>query len=880
MSRDLPLKKDVYLLGLLLGEALKEVEGEDFFQLVEKIRRTAKTQRKGKGRADFKKIKKILDGVDAKTLTKLVSSFSAFLNYVTVAEQHHRIRRRRVHLLSRKPKEQPFSLDHTYSFLKRKKISSEKIAEEIRKLEINLVFTAHPTEVKKKSLMRKNAQVQEFLAILDRKNLTKAERNQTIEELKRVIVTNWLSDEVKREKPTPLKEAYTGILHIEESLWEVVPAFLRDLDKSLKKLVGKGLELNETPIKFGSWMGGDRDGNPNITSEITKEIIYFQRVRIIDLYIKDLDDLFIDLSVCRDSDELFEYVGKSKRPYRDMIFNLKEKLENTKKLFERLNNKIPKKNPNYILKKQDLLEPLMVCYRSLKELGASIVAEGKLTDLIRNVHTFGIHLFRLDIRQESTIHLNIIDKYTQHIKLGVFSEWDEEKKLSFLQSKMEDNLPLNYEEFLIEEFDRDVMKTFELIGEVGKDSFGSYIISMAKEASDILLVEFFQRKLNPNALLPVVPLFETINDLQNSHITMKRIFSNNWYKNYISGHQEIMLGYSDSSKDGGRLCATWELYKAQENLLALGKSEGIKLTLFHGRGGTVGRGGGPTYLAVDSQPPGSIDGRLKVTVQGEIINSKFGIKGIAKRSLEVYLSSVLRASLEKPTKLNKEYRKIMDDMAQYSMKKYQGLVWKNPKFGEFFSQVTPVKEISILNIGSRPSKRKVGGAMDSLRAIPWIFSWTQTRLILPSWFGVGEALEYGLEKYGSKKMKNMAQKWAFFNSTLDLLEMVLSKADEHIAELYMEHLSEEKWRDLEQEILPSFRLTKKMIAHVLNQKKLLENNRVLRRSLDIRNPYVDPINFVQVMILKEFRDNPGDVGLENVLVNTLSGIAVGMRNTG
>ncbi|MDH5580549.1 MAG: phosphoenolpyruvate carboxylase [Bdellovibrionales bacterium] len=880
MSRDLPLKKDVYLLGLLLGEALKEVEGEEFFQLVEKIRRTAKTQRKGKGRADFKKIKKILDGVDPQTLTKLVSSFSAFLNYVTVAEQHHRIRRRRVHLLSRKPKSQPFSLEHTFNFLKKKKISSEKISEMIRKLQIDLVFTAHPTEVKKKSLMRKNAQIQKLLGVLDRKTLTKSERNQTIEELKRVIVTNWLSDEIKREKPTPLKEAYTGILHIEESLWEIVPAFLRDLDKSLQKLVGKGLALDETPIKFGSWMGGDRDGNPNVTSEVTKEIIYFQRVRIIDLYIKDLDDLFLDLSICRDSDELFEYVGKSKRPYRDLILNLKEKLENTKILFERLDNKIPKKNPNYILKKEDLLNPLMVCYRSLKELGASIVAEGKLTDLIRNVHVFGIHLFRLDIRQESTIHLKIMDKYTNHIKLGSFSEWDENKKLNFLQNKMNDNIPLNYEEFLFEEFDRDVMKTFELIGEVGKDSFGSYIISMAKEASDILLVEFFQRKLNPNALLRVVPLFETIDDLQNSHKTMKRIFSNTWYKNYIAGHQEIMLGYSDSSKDGGRLCATWELYKAQENLLALADQEEIKLTLFHGRGGTVGRGGGPTYLAVDSQPPGSIDGRLKVTVQGEIINSKFGIKGIAKRSLEVYLTSVLKASLEKPTKVDNGFREIMEDMAKHSKQKYQGLIWENPKFGEFFSQVTPVKEIAFLNIGSRPSKRRVGGSMDSLRAIPWIFSWTQNRLILPSWFGVGEALQFGIEKYGIKKMKTMAKKWAFFNSTLDLLEMVLSKADEHITELYMEHLSDEKWKDIEEEIIPSFKLTKKLIAHVLDQKKLLENNRVLKRSLEIRNPYVDPINFVQVMILKEFRENPDNKGLENVLVNTLSGVALGMRNTG
>ncbi len=880
MARDLPLKNDVHLLGTLLGETLKEVEGEKFFQLVEKIRKTAIHQRKGEGIADFKKISKILKDVDNQTLTKLVSSFSAFLNYVTVAEQHHRIRRRRLHLLSRDAGDQPFSLGHTFKLLKKKKLSAETIAQTIKDLEINLVFTAHPTEVKKKSLIRKNAKIEDILSILDRKNLTQAEKQEAIEELKRIVVTNWLSDEIKRERPTPLKEAYSGILHIEESLWEVIPFFLRQIDRRLKKEIGEGLPLEATPIKFGSWMGGDRDGNPNVTTDVTKEIIYFQRVRIIDLYIKDLDDLFLDLSICRDSDQLFEYVGKSKRPYRDLILNLKDKLENTKILFERLNNKIPRKNPNYILRKEDLIDPLMACYRSLLEMGAKTVAEGKLTDLIRNVHTFGIHLFKLDIRQESSVHLKIMDAYTNYLKMSLFSEMSENQKLEFLEKKMEDNSPFPYKEFLVEAFDLDVMKTFELIGEVGKDSFGSYIISMAREASDILLVEFFQKKLNPEALLNVVPLFETIHDLKNSHLNMKRIFSNKWYKKHINGHQEIMLGYSDSSKDGGRLSATWELYKAQENLLKLADEEGVKLTLFHGRGGTVGRGGGPTYLAVDSQPPGSIDGRLKVTVQGEIINSKFGIQGIAKRSLEVYLTSVLRATLEKPTRPNKQYRDMMEDLATYSREKYQSLVWKNPDFGEFFSQVTPVKEISYLKIGSRPSKRKFGGSMDSLRAIPWIFSWTQNRLILPSWYGVGEALKYGIEKYGMAQMKSMAKKWSFFNATMDLLEMVLSKADEHIADLYMEHLSDDKWVNLEKEVRDSFLLTKKLVAKTLDQKKLLENNRVLKRSLDIRNPYVDPMNFVQVMILKKFRENPEDPGLENVLVNTLSGIAVGMRNTG
>ena len=881
MDKDLPLKEDIYLLGLLLGEAIAEIEGKEFFNLVEKIRRLCKKRRDySQTKKEFSKLAEIIDTLDKNDLNKLVKSFSTFLNYATVAEQHHRIRRRRSYFSAIRRKPQKFSLRDTFNDLIKDGVPKSKIYSTLCNQEINLVFTAHPTEVKKKRLIRNNKKIEGLLAQLDRQNLSQTERAILVEELKRVIVTNWLSDSVKRDKPSPLKEAAGGLVSIEESLWDVIPQYFRRMDKILKDYFKKGLPLDSSPVRMSSWMGGDRDGNPFVTSKVTKEIIFYQRSLALNLYKKELNKLFAELTMTKGSKELHDVVGKSKRPYRDLIANLEFKIDNTKTLFERLDNRIPKKNSSYILQKEDLLEPLMICYRSLSETGASLVAEGLLTDMIRRVVTFGVNLVQLDIRQESTVHSEVIDQYTNYLEKGTYSSWDENKKIAFLLAEIDNQEKIPFESFLRDDLHKDVVKTFEMIQEVGTASFGTYVISMAEKASDVLAVEFFQEKMGIENPLPVAPLFETINDLQGADSAMEKIFSNKWYKERIKGKQEIMLGYSDSAKDGGRLAATWELYKAQESLIKLSKKHDVKLVLFHGRGGTVGRGGGPTYLAVNSQPSGSIDGALKVTVQGEVINSKFGIQGIAKRSLEVYTTAVLKSTLVKGKTIPKKFKTMMEEMAESSKKHYKSVVWEDEGFNNFFNNSTPITELSFLKIGSRPSKRKADGGMGSLRAIPWIFSWTQTRLILPSWLGVGEGINFAIEKYGVKEVKKMVKEWPFFSATIDLLEMVMAKTDLEIAKLYIDMLNDSKGREFSKKIIASYNLTKTNLLKIIGSKKFLSKYGVLERSLKVRNPYVDPLNYIQVQALKKIRENPEDEELQDILIKTLNGVATGMRNTG
>lgn len=879
-EKNLPLREDIYLLGLLLGETIKEIEGEDFFNLVEQIRRLSKKRRNfNVVKKDLNKISEVLEKLDKIQTAKIVNAFSSFLNYTTVAEQHHRIRRRKEYRKTRNPKPQKFSLEDGFGNLLNSGLSKTKILKGLEELSINLVLTAHPTEIKKKNTIRKNAKIEEILGQLDQENIGRFEKQNLIKELKRLIMINWLSDDIKREGPSPLKEAYGGLLHIEESLWEVIPLFYRELSLIMEKHLSKPLPLEWSPFRINSWMGGDRDGNPSVTSSVTKEIIFFGRRMACDLYIKDIDILISDYSMVESNENVKKLGHGAKRPYREYLIDLKFKLENTKVLFERVDQVVPSKGNNYVLSKEDLLIPLMNCYESLKETGAIEVANGDLTDLIRKVHTFGVGLVKLDIRQESTVHSRVLDEYTKYLNKGNFSNWSEDQKNEFLLKEIGSGEKINFNTFLSDDLLKDVVKTFEMIKEVGTESFGTYIISMAKQASDILAVEFFQEKIGIQNPLKVAPLFETIADLKGSEEAMKKIFSNKWYFRRINGQQEIMLGYSDSAKDGGRLAASWELFKAQEKLIKLAKSTNTKLTLFHGRGGTVGRGGGPTYLSVNSQPQGSIDGRLKVTVQGEMINAKFGLKGIAYRSLEVYLSAVLKSTLLKGKTPSLHHRKIMEDISIKSQKVFKDLVWNNPDFPEFFGLVTPLKELPYLKIGSRPAKRKTNSGLEGLRAIPWIFSWTQNRLILPSWLGVGEALSYGIQKYGLKEMRGMLKQWPYMEATIDLLEMVMAKTDLDMAKAYMDILGEGKFKDLKEEIIKSYLLTKETILKLLNTDHFLENYQVLNRSIKVRNPYIDPLHFIQVSALRNFRKNPTKE-LEDILIGTMNGIAMGMRNTG
>jgi len=544
----------------------------------------------------------------------------------------------------------------------------------------------------------------------------------------------------------------------------------------------------------------------------------------------------------------------------------------------RLEGKRPPEGEIY-MNPADLREPLMACYESLRECGAQVVAEGRLQDLLRRLAVFGLTLMRVDIRQESSRHTEALDAITQEIGLGSYAEWDEASRQDFLIRELENNRPLIPRNFQPNDQVQEVLDTFEVMAELGPDSLGAYVISMAAQPSDILAVELLQKEAGVTHYLRVVPLFETLDDLNGAEASMERLVEIPWYRDRIQGFQEVMIGYSDSGKDAGHLTAAWALYQTQERLVELARRHNLRLSLFHGRGGSIGRGGGPTHAAVLSQPPGSVDGRLRVTEQGEVIQAKFGLPGIAQRNLELYTSAVLEATLTPPAPPKQVWRDRMDQLSQTAVNTYRGLVRDTPEFITYFKHATPEHEIGQLAIGSRPARRKPTEGVDSLRAIPWIFSWTQTRLLLPAWLGVGEALREALDADRGGELHQMYREWPFFRAFLDMVEMVLAKGDTTVAAWYDRRLVPDGYHELGERLRAQFDHTLEAVLEVAGHTQPLDDFPVVQRSVALRNPYVDPLNLLQVELLERVRD--GDVeNVQKSLMVCINGIAAGMRNTG
>ncbi|EXB65562.1 Phosphoenolpyruvate carboxylase 4 [Morus notabilis] len=543
-----------------------------------------------------------------------------------------------------------------------------------------------------------------------------------------------------------------------------------------------------------------------------------------------------------------------------------------------------------------LLEPLLLCYESLQSCGSGVLADGRLADLIRRVATFGMVLMKLDLRQESGRHADTLDAITLYLDMGTYSEWDEEKKLDFLTRELKGKRPLVPLRIEVPSDVKEVLDTFRVAAELGSDSLGAYVISMASNASDVLAVELLQKDARlavsgelgrpcPGGTLRVVPLFETARDLRQAGSVIRKLLSIDWYREHIiknhNGHQEVMVGYSDSGKDAGRFTAAWELYKAQEDVVTACNEYGIKVTLFHGRGGSIGRGGGPTYLAIQSQPPGSVMGTLRSTEQGEMVQAKFGLPQTAVRQLEIYTTAVLLAALRPPLPPREEkWRNLMEEISKISCQNYRSIVYENPEFLGYFHEATPQAELGFLNIGSRPARRKNSIEIGHLRAIPWVFAWTQTRFVLPAWLGVGAGLKGVCEKGHTEDLKAIYKEWPFFQCTMDLIEMVLGKADIPIAKHYDEVLVSESRRELGSDLRKELMVTEKYVLAVCGHEKLSENNRSLRRLIESRLPYLNPINMLQVEILKRLRSDNDNHKLRDALLITINGIAAGMRNTG
>ena len=884
-----PLRDDVRLMGSLLGETLRQQVGQALYDKVEAIRILGKQARDGDSQAEAQ-LNQVLAALSDNELIPVSRAFTQFLNLANIAEQYHRVRRHRAWERLDTPSPQAGSVAELIPRLVAQGITAQQLWQAVQQLDIELVLTAHPTEVSRRTLIQKYDNIADCLEKLDYVHLTPVERQHELAKLKHHIVAAWRTDEIRRTRPTPVDEAKWGFTTIEQTLWYSVPQFLRELDEVLVKHTGQHLPLTHAPIRFASWMGGDRDGNPNVTHQVTQEVLLLARWQAAELYTRDIDTLRAELSMEDCSPELRAVVGNVAEPYRELLRTVRDRLALTRDtIAAQLKGHVVDNQAAIYSHNQDLLEPLLLCHRSLLACNMPDIAHDELSNIIRRVACFGLELLKLDIRQESTRHTDTIEAICQYLKLDSYQAKNEAERQAFLLAELQNPRPLlprhlqSTPELLINHADiQETLATFATIAQQPSSAMGAYVISMAKQPSDVLAVMLLQKEAGVAQPMRVVPLFETLADLDNAPACLEALLSIEWYKQAINGHQEIMIGYSDSAKDAGFLCANWAQYRAQEGLTAVAQQQGIKLTLFHGRGGSISRGGAPTHQALLSQPPQSVQGKIRVTEQGEMIRFKFGMKGIAIRHLELYTAATLEATLLPPPQPKPQWRELMQRMTQTSLAVYKETVHGEPEFIRYLRTVTPELELQMLPLGSRPARRKVGGGIESLRAIPWVFAWTQVRLMLPAWLGTGRALNNAMNDGFTTTIQDMRDNWPYFQALLDMLEMVLAKADSDIAAYYEHHLTHDP--DLQKlGITLRARLQKTIgiLLNVVQRPELLALNPVLKRSMTVRTPYILPLHMLQAELMKRRRELPQEnTPYDHALMITIAGIAAGLRNTG
>ncbi|MFJ4394179.1 phosphoenolpyruvate carboxylase [Pseudomonas sp. NPDC089396] len=871
---DVRLREDVHVLGELLGETIRQQHGEAFLQKIEDIRHSAKADRRGAG----EQLSSTLADLAEEDLLPVARAFNQFLNLANMAEQYQLIRRRDAE------QGEPFEarvLPELLARLKRAGHKDDALARQLAKLDIQLVLTAHPTEVARRTLIQKYDAIAGQLAVQDHRDLTPAERQQVRERLRRLIAEAWHTEEIRRTRPTPVDEAKWGFAVIEHSLWQAIPSHLRKVDKALFEATGLRLPLEAAPIRFASWMGGDRDGNPNVTAAVTREVLLLARWMAADLFLRDIDALAAELSMQQASSALREQVGDSAEPYRAVLKQLRDRLRATRAWAHSALTSNQPAGADVLVDNRDLIAPLQLCYQSLHECGMGVIADGPLLDSLRRAVTFGLFLGRLDVRQDAARHRDALSEITDYLGLGSYGDWDEEQRIAFLQTELKNRRPLLPAHFQPQADTAEVLDTCREIAAAPGASLGSYVISMAGAASDVLAVQLLLKEVGLTRPMRVVPLFETLADLDNAGPVMQRLLGLQGYRAGLRGPQEVMIGYSDSAKDAGTTAAAWAQYRAQESLVRICREHQVELLLFHGRGGTVGRGGGPAHAAILSQPPGSVAGRFRTTEQGEMIRFKFGLPGIAEQNLNLYLAAVLEATLLPPPPPQPAWRELMDQLAADGLKAYRGVVRDNPDFVEYFRQSTPEQELGRLPLGSRPAKRRAGG-IESLRAIPWIFGWTQTRLMLPAWLGWETALSNALARGQGELLAQMREQWPFFRTRIDMLEMVLAKADAQIAEAYDQRLVQPDLLPLGVHLRDLLSQSCQVVLGLTGQPVLLAHSPETLEFISLRNTYLDPLHRLQAELLARSRSREAalDSPLEQALLVTVAGIAAGLRNTG
>jgi phosphoenolpyruvate carboxylase len=882
------LRGDVRRLGDLLGQSLTRQDGQELLDLVESVR---KSVREGRG-------EEILDAISTSEKVKLVRAFNVYFNLANVAEQVHRSR---ILATARNQSGSWISraVDKIEANTGANKVSTSEIKKWLENFEVRPVFTAHPTEAARRSILTKLATISD---LLDQPESLSRERR-----LAEAVDLLWQTDELRLGRPEPLDEAINALYYLDDLFRLTLPEVLDDFARELKRL-DIDLPPTATPFTFGSWIGGDRDGNPNITPEITKQAIVLQMGHAIRVTIEALDELRQALSVStkisgtskalldsieKDLANIPEFEARFKRinveePYRLKATAIRHRLNFTRQ--RHASGKAHEPGRDYANTKE-LIEDLLLMHKSLLENKGELIAHGLLERTIRTIAAFGINHATMDVREHSGAHEKVVTRLFPE-----YSALSPADKCKFLSGQLIAS-PIDHSK--LDEGEAKTLRTFVAIKE-SQDSFDpsvieSYIISMTRGPEDVLAAAFLAKEaglldLNKGlARIDIAPLLETVKELRSADSILSDLLSDPNYRKLVElrgNFQEVMLGYSDSNKDAGIATSQWEIHQAQRKLRDVARKFGVQLRIFHGRGGSVGRGGGPTYDAIIALPWGTLDGQIKMTEQGEVISDKYALPSLARENVELTLAAAFEATvLNRAARQSAEdlenWNAAMDAVSVASFKRYRGLV-ENPDLPSYFYQSTPVEQLGNLHLGSRPSRRPDASAdLSSLRAIPWVFGWTQSRQIVPGWYGVGTGLKAAREAGHEKTMRKMLKDWHFFRTFISNVEMTVAKTDLKTAARYVNALVEPKLRHFLSDIESELELTIREILRLTGKKEILGDQEILARTLQIRDAYLAPLHLLQISLLSQVRSgrevNPL---VERALLLTINGVAAGLRNTG
>ena len=908
LEEDARLRTDIRLLGRILGDTVRDQEGADVFDLVERIRQTSIRFHRDEDKLARRELETILDSMSTSDTVRIVRAFSYFSHLANIAEDQNNIRQMR----GRGPGgPQPSALTQTLAHARTAGISAAELRRFLGQAQVSPVLTAHPTEVRRKSTMDREMEIAALLDRRERTQLTPEEAEASDEQLRRAVLTLWQTNLLRRTKLTVLDEVANGLSFYDYTFLQEVPRLHCALEDRLNQEEGGAPGELASFLTMGSWIGGDRDGNPFVTADVMRGTLRLQSSRVMNFYLEQLHALGAELSLATHladvSEELRALAGRSPdssphrsgEPYRLAVSGIYARLTGTalKLDIETTRRPVGEAAPYATVK--EFKADLDVLDRSLIANNSGVIARGRLRSLRRAVDCFGFHLARLDIRQNSAVHERTVAELCDAAIPGMsYLALGEEARINLLLSELRSARPLSSAFVKYSEETLDELAVFRAAAEAharfGTDVIHQCIISMCKGMSDMLEVAVLLKEvglINPSgrSAINIVPLFETIEDLQASSGIMDRMLSLHDYRRLVDsrgGVQEVMLGYSDSNKDGGFVTSGWELYKAEIGLVDVFERHGVRLRLFHGRGGSVGRGGGPSYDAIIAQPGGAVNGQIRITEQGEIISSKYSNPEVGRSNLEILAAATLEASLLHPRQSapRAEYLTAMEQLSALAFKAYRGLVYETEGFADYFWGSTVITEISTLNIGSRPASRKKTREIEDLRAIPWVFSWAQCRLMLPGWYGFGSAVETWIAEHpeqGMPFLQELYRDWPFFRMLLSNMDMVLAKSSIAIASRYAELVPDMKLREsIFGRIRREWHSSIETLLDIMGHERLLQGNPLLDRSIRNRFPYLDPLNHVQVELLKEHRaKNPDEQVLRGIQL-TINGISAGLRNSG